>query len=284
MTARIQLSDDLLRQTLEARAAEGPAPAEVASAVARAVGRTPQVAVGPAFMLPWPGQRTVAALALGAALLIVANAGISQPPVRNLVVQSGGTLEPALDGGRYRSVAFQPAVTFTVPVGRWAPVMDMAAELRLRIIRLGESEADNGSLTVVRLANVMTGICGYKGSVAWAASDGPEAFLAWLRGQLPVGLGAGRPITVAGQPGFEATFRATPAQRQECDYGFLLTDVDGAAPVEIPFDERQVRLAIVEVSGSLVLVMTEGGRIHHLDDIAPDADQVVDSISFGRAP
>jgi len=113
-------------------------------------------------------------------------------------------------------------------------------------------------------------------------AGGSGGFHALADDRLPDGLGPPRPITIAGRAGLELDFRATIELRQECDYGLLLSDVGTAASpryAEIPVDGRRVRIAAVDISGRLVIVMTEGGWTNRFDDLASDADAIIASIA-----
>ena len=90
-------------------------------------------------------------------------------------------------------------------------------------------------------------------------------------------------MTIAGRAGLEIEFRPSTILGQECDQGLLLSSVGtDQAPrfAELPVDGRTVRLAAIDVSGALVVVVTEGGWKNKFDDVVRDGDTLVGSIVF----
>jgi len=278
------VTDEQIRLMLEARGRHGISVADLVASVEGTIEQTTQV---PHELLRARWWRAVAATAFASvAIIALLVAGPKLwPSIHDLHITTGGLTEPALEAGRYRPTMFDPPITFSVPAGGWAPAVDLSAELQLRRVRPGEeARPDNGALTIVRINNVMTGACGYNGNVPWAAgADSPHAFLAWLGGQLPLGQGAPRAVTIAGKQALEISFGAPVDFRHTCDYGFLLTDVGPSGDphwVEIPVDGREVRLQVLDLSGQPVLVMTEGGKLNWYEEAAAAADEVISSMSF----
>jgi hypothetical protein len=285
MSANVRLTDDLLRRALEARAANQVPERGLVDAIAVEVARTPQVRRWPGLPSRWlTGSIATATVAAVVVVAIILANTASGPSVKLIDVGVDGTAAPALSGGRYRSAVFEPVMTFTVRDGAWAPAVDLPSEVQLRSVWPDRSGTDDGSLTVLRIDNVVTDTCGYEGTRPWSAGgNGPDSFVAWLQARLPDGLEAPRPVTVAGRSGLELGFQATTALRQECDFGLLLTDVGTVASpryAEIPVDGRRVRLLALDISGELVVLITEGGWTNRFEDVAREADALIASMAF----
>jgi hypothetical protein len=289
MSTQTAMTDDLLLRTLHARATHRIAEDALARDIALEVRRTPQEPRSRWHRVSWFAPSLAAgSVALLAVLAIALLGPLSSPAIRELRVGVGAMETRVLDGGRYRSTILEPNVELTIPGGRWVATGNLPAELELRAFRPGQSENESGALTILRIDNVMAGGCGYQGATPWRSiGSDPESFMAWLRGQLPANLGATSPITIGGLPGLEVAFQTSTDLRQTCDYGFLLTDVGTATestPVEIPIDGRRVRLAAVEASGTLMVVMTAGPWTNQFGDSTSDDDAMVASMTFPTAP
>jgi len=285
MTARIVLTDELLQRTLEARTANRVAVDILVDDIAREMARTLQTRTARWTRMSRPARLLAAAsLAMVAVVGLIIAGPASRPSILEFPVAAGGAAEDVLAAGHYRSAVFAPPLALTVPERRWAVSAILPAELQLRAVRPGQSADDSGRLTVLRIDNVMTGTCGYKGNMSWPAGDGePQAFVTWLQGQLPANLGAPRPVTIAGRAGLEVELRPSTELKQACDFGFLLTDVGTDAKpiqIEIPVDGRRVRIAAIDVSGTLVVVMTAGAWTNEYTDVISDTDAVIASMIF----
>jgi len=285
MTARIALTDELLRRTLEARAANGVTMDALVDDVAREIAWTSQTRTARWTRMSGPARLLAAAsLAMAAVIGLIILGPASRPTTLEFPVATGGIGEDALTAGRYRSAVFAPPLALTVPERRWAVGAILPTELQLRAVRPGQSAEDSGRLTVLRIDNVMTGACGYGGNARWPIGNGdPQAFVTWLQGQLPANLAAPRPVTIAGRTGLEVEVRPSTELKQACDFGFLLTAVGSEANpmwAEVPVDGRRVRVAAIAVSGRLVVVMTAGAWTNEFTDIFSDADAVIASMTF----
>jgi hypothetical protein len=285
MNDRIVLTDDLLLRTLQARAANDASVERLADDIAREVVRTAQDLSRREFRLGWRTRALAAtSIAVVAILAFVLVGPMTGPVIREIKLGAEGTIGPLLEAGRYRSSAFSPAVEFTVPDRDWAPAVDLPTELQLLAVRPGQPSDQSGSVTVLRLDSVMSGGCGYDGSTPWITGQGdPQAFITWLNGQLPGNLRAPEPVTIDGRAGLQVKLQPSQELKQECDFGFVLTDVGTAASprrVEIAIDGRRVRIAAVVVSGKLVVVMTAGAWTSQYPDITADADGLIASMTF----
>ena len=285
MSGRVTLTDDLLRQTLLARAANRIDEDSLVDEITEEMARTSQARPAWASRLGWPARLGFASVAVVAFVAFVLVVQGLNPAINQIEAGIGGPDVPALAGGRYRSTVFEPAVTFTVPDRRWAPAVNLKAEIRFRAIGADPAERDGGSLSLVRIENVMGGgVCGYGNRTPWpSTATDPASFVTWLQGRLPEGLGSPRAIAIGGRDGLVIEFHATTTLRQECDFGLLLSDVGTAGSpryAEIPVDGRRVRLAVLAVSGALVVVITEGGWMNQFDVIARDADALISSLVF----
>jgi hypothetical protein len=284
MSARIVLTDELLQRTLQVRTATRVAEDVLVDDIAREIARTRQLAARRTRVSRLARVLAAAALAMVAVIGLVIVGPAARPSILEFPVASGGTAEATLPAGRYRSATFAPPLALTVPDRRWAVSAILPTELQLRAVRPGQSIDHSGRLTVVRIENVMTGGCGYGGNQLWPIGNGdPQAFVTWLQSQLPANVGAPRPVTIGGRTGLEVEVRPSNELKQTCDFGFLLTDVGTATSptwVEIPVDGRRVRLAAIDVSGTLVVVMTAGAWTNEFTDIISDADAVIASMTF----
>jgi hypothetical protein len=285
MTERIVLTDALLERTLQARTSNRVNEDALVDEIVRELAGMGQTRAGRWTRISRPARLLAAAsIALVAVVVFVIVGPGSRPSILELPVAAAGTAGDVLAAGRYRSAVFAPGLMLTVPDRRWAASANLPAELQLRAVRPGQSVDDSGRLTVLRIDNVMTGACGYGGNVRSPIGSGDaQAFVTWLQGQLPANLGTPSPVAIAGRAGLEVELRPSTELKQACDFGFLLTDVGPDANptfVEIPIDGRRVRIAAIDVSGTLVVVLTAGAWTSEFGDVISDADAVIASMTF----
>jgi len=169
-----------------------------------------------------------------------------------------------------------------VPTGIWTATVDLPTELEVRALHPGETPDHAAAVTIIRLETVQDGGCGYGGSIPWLAGQrDPASFMTWLQGQLPGNLGSPRAVTIAGRAGLQAELRPSTELRQTCDFGFLLTDVDGdggRAPIELPVDGRRVRIAAIAMSGQLVVILETNDWTAQFGDLSAEEDALVASL------
>ena len=290
MTKQHAPIDDLIRELLERRAAAAQ-PDGLLDEIVRTAASTPQFPRGGAWSF-WTPPTSLSALA-GVAAIVIAIVGVVIAAPRFLgpgatgspdllpAIAAAGINAPTLPAGRYRTVGFEPQLTFEVPDHLWAPGFDVARQVWLRAHLPGVADSSFDEFTLVTIVNVYVDACarGTAETVAWDPSSGPDAFLDWLEDQLGVGLGPRMAVTLLGSDGVSVEFRASDTS--ECAGGYLaLTDTGQPVPFTVFSAGTTVRYAVITLRGQTVLVATATTGPPRRDAVWAAADAVLESIEI----
>jgi len=208
-----------------------------------------------------------------AAVLLVGCAGA--PPA-----SPASTLPPALAPGTYTSVAFQPAVTYTVPNG-WRVASDSASYFALQPV-----------------TSDIVGIHFFRDPLA-ASQDAacpttPEPgvgtlaleLAAWIRSLPGMVASSPRMVTVGGLRGVELDLALNTGWTASCPFANgvptvpLFVGEDGALRWVVAGNER-LRLSLLDVpGGGTVVVDIDAFDGTLMDDLLAAATPIVQSLSF----
>ena len=234
------------------------------------------------------------AAALAAVIVVLASGGLrtepappqpADPPVPEGRELFGGSLEPDV---RYRTRAFVPALSFSVPDDRWFVPDASAADLLILERRNLQQDEDlrlegppTGFLAFSRLQQVFEpDTRGLDASLAAAPAD----LEAWLRAHPDLRVEEASPVTVGGVPG--TTFRAQvrfdrPAHSDPyCRQRFLVTCTIFAPNFSLQ-DGTRLRFTILRTEPDPLVITLDAPDERSLSELEDVAAPVLDSLRIG---
>jgi hypothetical protein len=295
MTTNTILTDQLLREMLERRAARGRVDGLLAEIVKAATVTPQRRSLVPRILVPstWRPSLVLVPLVLvvavlGALLIAPRNPepGATPRPSPSVTpvpatFEAGGLDGPTLPAGRYSTSGFQPTLAFTVPDRVWTPVLDADRQLLLRARLPGIPASENTSLTLVTITNVYENACaeGAVRSVPWTSGANPGAFLDWLEREMSFDFGPRTERTILGRPSLQVDF-SQPTLFQCMGASLAITDAGPVNPFGSNPSGQTSRYAVFELNGQTVLVGTWTTDPARRDVVWAAADAVLESLEI----
>ena len=193
-----------------------------------------------------------------------------------------GLDSPPLAAGSWTTVAFRPAVAFTVPAGRWSAGLDLPQQLFLRAHLPGAPADEIDAVTIVRIDAVYTDPCGLGssgGTRPWPRPGDPS-LVVWLARESPVDLGRIAATTVLGRAGEEVEREVPAGAYATCAERYLpIAPIEGgpSGRLAIPQIGQRFRLAVAEIDGQTIVVLTFGAP-SRWDALVAATDQLLSTI------
>jgi hypothetical protein len=300
MTDQSALSDAQIRRLLEHRARRADATGLLEAISTEIAGNPQRAARSEVRLIGWAlGAAAAAVLAVAGVAFLRGPSGpgevrnvptpppsatpsaTADPSVRPLA--PAGLEAPTLEAGTWSTVAFDPAITFTVPADRWSSGLDLPQQVYLRAHLPGAPVDEFDAWTIYRIEDVWVEPCGsgeFGDTRPW--TEGAAAFFGWLQAQSSLDLGTPAEVTVLGRPALQIELEVPPGAYSECAEGYLpIAPVEGSpgGGAAIPRIGQRFRMAAVDVDGRTLLVVAFGSP-ERWDALVAAAYQVLATLEF----